>query len=289
MGGSVQCWGYNYNSQLGDGTTTNSPIAVTASEITNAVAISTGSTFSCALLSDGSIKCWGNNYYGQLGDGTTTNQTTPATVSNVTSAVAISSGPDFSCALLSNGSMKCWGSNYSGQLGDGTTTNRSTPVPVSNITNAVAIAAGGINWVQHSCAVLSTGAVQCWGDKGDYKPNLVPVAVPGISSATAVAVSGLTGGGTGWQIHACALLSDRTVQCWGQNESGELGNGTTLTSSVPVTVTGITTARAIAAGYGDACAVLEDNTIKCWGNNDTGQLGNGTMDSSATPVQVVGF
>ena len=92
---------------------------------------------------------------------------------------------------------------------------------------------------------------------------------------------------------SCALLSDGTIQCWGNNQLGKLGNGTSSTSSVPVTVTGVTSAMAVSAGSYHTCAVLTGGTVRCWGDNSNGELGNGTTTDSSTanptPVSVSGI
>ena len=148
----------------------------------------TGLLYSCALLSTGAVKCWGANDYGQLGDGSIANataRTTPVAVSGLSSGVsAISTGYYHSCALLSTGAVKCWGNNTYGQLGDNSQTQRLTPVDVSGLSSGVTAISAGY-W--HTCALLSTGAVKCWGQNtygqlGDNSQTqrLTPVAVSGI-------------------------------------------------------------------------------------------------------------
>src|SRR5437773_1144240 len=88
--------------------------------------------------------------------------------------------------------------------------------------------------------------------------------------------------------HSCVVLADGTAKCWGLNSQGQLGNGTTTSSSIPVLVSGVTNAVGIAAGGSHSCALLADGTAKCWDYNHYGQLGNGTQTGSSTPVVVSG-
>jgi alpha-tubulin suppressor-like RCC1 family protein len=229
-GGGVQCWGYNDFGQLGNdmssGTSPISmlrPIAVVG--IASAASITAGDYHSCAALHSGVVQCWGGNIYGELGDGTATSSQLPVTVSGITNANGIAAGYWHTCGVLSNGTIHCWGNNGSGELGNGTLLGSLFPVLVSGITNAVAVAAG---WSE-TCAVLSGGAIQCWGNNDAMGTSSLPVAVSGITDAIAVTTSGG---------HTCALLNGGSVRCWGSNLNGELGNGTTTDSSVPVTVTG---------------------------------------------------
>ncbi len=162
ISGKVECWGWNDNGQLGNSSTDtcDSPslgnsyscslTPVTASNISNAVAVAAGSAHTCAVLSEGSVKCWGGNNSGQLGDGTTTDSQAPVTVSNISSAVAVTAGDLHTCAVLSGGSIQCWGLSNYGQVGNGTITNSSGTVTVSDISNAVAVSAGPA----HTCAVF---------------------------------------------------------------------------------------------------------------------------------------
>ena len=203
-------------------------------------------------------------------------------------ATAITVGAVQACVLLADGTVRCWGIAYGGSLGDGTTMGSKVPVAVSNISGVLAIGSG-----QSDCALLSDGTVACWGENGGGQlgngtttdANL-PVRVSGLSGVRAIAVGGMLGGIEG---HACALLSDGTVECWGVNDSGQLGNGTMTDSDVPVPVSSLSNVSAIAAGGYHTCAVLADGTVECWGRNGDGQLGNGTMTDSDVPVPVSGL
>ena len=212
-------------------------------QATSATDIAAGAGHACSIISDGTVRCWGSNWVGQLGDGTTIDSPTPVTVNGITTATAIAASGYHTCATLSDGTVRCWGLNDFGQLGDGTTTDSLTPVTVSGITTAIAVSTSHYS----TCVVLADGTVRCWGrnnygqlGNGTTIDSTTPVMVIGITTATAIA-------GGEEVYHACSLLSDGTVRCWGANWYGQLGDGTGLDSSLPVMVSGITTATAIAA------------------------------------------
>ena len=246
--------------------------------------IAAGHNHSMALKSDGTVWAWGSNSNGQLGNNSTTDSNIPVQVSGLTGATAIAAGYDYSMALKSDGTVWAWGWNGYGQLGNGTTAESNTPVQVLNLTGATAIAA----CYDHSMALKSDGTVWAWGWNGYGQLGNNSTT----NSKTPVQVSGLTGTVTaiaaGYS-HSMALKSDGTVWAWGSNGSGQLGNGGTTNSYIPVQVSGLTGATAISAGGYHSLALKSDGTVWAWGYNYYGQLGNNSTTNSKTPVQVSGL
>nr|WP_218681559.1 cutinase family protein [Rhodococcus qingshengii] len=286
--GAVQCWGRNFEGQLGDGNSGSRSTPITVAGISGATAISASTSeytggFSCALMSDGTVKCWGVNNRGQLGTGTTTDRSTPIEVTGIAGATAISTGGGHSCALMPGGTIKCWGQNSQGRLGDGTTTDRSTPVEVTGIAGATAISTGG----GHSCALMPGGTIKCWGGNGlgalgdgSTTDRSAPVEVTGVTGSTVISAGSR---------HTCALMADGTVKCWGGNDLGQLGDGTRADRLSAVSVHEISGATAVSSGQGHTCALLSGGTVKCWGYSLDGRLGDGAIGAYAqpTPVDVV--
>jgi len=283
----VKCWGRNDNGQLGNNSLVGSASPQAVLNLGGTVdQIQAGMSHTCALLENGGVQCWGNNEFGQLGDGTNNQSLQPVDVDGLAAGVLeLSTRRDNTCALLSSGSVRCWGINWGGQLGNGSTDDSNVPVNVVGLSGtAEQVLAGGA----FSCAVLSGGAVQCWGANGAGQLGNGSFA----DSLTPVTVSGLTSGVTalgGEFSHACASSADATV-CWGANWSGELGDGVSMLFSAPRDVTGLSNnITTMAAGNGVACAVDEEQTLRCWGNNSSGQLGNGGYDQSSNPIGVAGL
>jgi alpha-tubulin suppressor-like RCC1 family protein len=287
IAGGIECWGYNYSGQLGDGTTTSRATPVKVSGLASGVAVTAGGGHTCALTTNGGLKCWGSNSYGQLGDGTTTDRAVPVDVVGMTSGVvSVHAGDWFTCALTASGGTKCWGLNANGQLGDGTTTTRSAPRWVLGLTAGIAEIDGSGD---HACAVTAERGVKCWGlnahgQIGDGTTSDRPVAT-WVSGLRGAAANLTTGYG-----HACAILTGGSVRCWGWNNHGQLGDGTTTDRLTPVGVSGLTYGVIdLAAAYSHTCALTREGTLKCWGGNGSGQLGDGTTTDRTTPVVVSGL
>jgi alpha-tubulin suppressor-like RCC1 family protein len=269
----------------------------------NIIAISAGQFHTCALLSGGSARCWGQNGRGQLGsdpypfssNGAELEDTVfAAAVQGLSSASAITAGGFETCAVAGAG-LKCWGYNFYGQLGS-SAPGSALPVQVTAVAGATQVAAG----TGFACALINAEAMNkpvCWGDNSDGRlgsglavpKTSIRTAVTGIASASAL------NAGNG---HACAIPTGSTSpQCWGFNGTGQVGDGTTMSRSTPVAVSGLTTATMIDAGgalgtaeRGHTCAVTSDKKVSCWGRNGNGQLGveeaGGTLADHSTPVVV---
>jgi alpha-tubulin suppressor-like RCC1 family protein len=288
--GKAYGWGLNQFGQLGDGTTTDSsvPVRVHAPVGVTFTQIAAGTYSVVAVGSDGNAYSWGDNSYGGLGDGTTTASLTPVRVhapSGVT-FTQVAAGTFHTIAIGSDGNTYTWGNNIYGQLGTGTTAN--SPVPVRVLTprgvTFTQVAAGAY----HSAAVASDGNTYTWGNNpygqlgdGTTTSSSVPVLVrapPGVT-LTQVAAGAYETVGVG---------SDGDAYAWGNNAAGELGDGTTTDSSVPVQIgrpTGATFTE-VAAGTSYTVAIGSDGNGYAWGSNSLGQLGDGTTVDSSLPVQV---
>ena len=291
---AARCSGNNVQACGSDGrwqTTRNCPKCSGAGQCIPAVAVGAGGYHTCAALSDGTVACWGENQHGELGNGSTSTGPTssPVAVSGLSGVTAVSLGDQHSCALVSSGAVECWGEGTNGELGNGAMTNSSNPVLASGLSGVVSVSVG----LYYSSALLSNGTVQSWGNNGNGSLGNQPTALCPFGFSTCAwtpilltNVSGVSAIAAG-NSSQCALLSSGTVECWGFNGDGELGNGTTSNGSgTPVAVSNLSGAVGISSGDGHACARLSDGTVACWGANSSGQLGNGSTNESSVPVPV---
>jgi RHS repeat-associated protein len=282
--GTVWAWGDNEEGQLGDGTTTSRVAPVPVTGLTGVIAVAVGKYHTVAVKGDGTVWAWGNNTYGQLGDGTTTGWLSPMPVTGLTNVTAIAAGDFFTLALRTDGTVWSWGANYTGQLGSGATIDRLTPGPVSGLSGIVRIAAGG----DHALAVKNDGSVWSWGSNfkgqlgdGTNTERTVPVQVSGLATGVIAVAAGFG--------HSVALKSDGTLHAWGDNSSGQLGDGTMTERTTPVEVDFLAEVIAVSAGYSFTVALKNDGSAWSFGRNDVGQLGNGTTTDQISPVQVAGL
>ncbi len=293
--GTVDAWGFNGRGQLGNEDETSTRVPEPVEHLKHVVAVAAGGSHSLALLANGTVMAWGDNESGQLGVAKAPLESeVPLPVEGLTGVKAIAAGEEDSLALLANGTVMAWGNNERGQLGTGGKASKFSPTPVLRLTGVKAIAAGG----QFGLALLENGTVEAWGDdqhgqlgskayleesserpeeEGFYSP--APIPVEGLSGVTAIAAG---------RTHALALLSNGTVESWGNDTEGELGNGTIEPQgTTPAAVSGLTGVSAISAGDQESVALLSSGGIEAWGSNNSGTLGDGVTGApSDLPVEV---
>jgi len=297
--GTIRCWGNADKGQLGNGIIDGTSTGEYATPI-DVLGITGGTTdiasfmdHTCAVVS-GTVMCWGENSEGQLGNGSTTPSATPVSASLPSgfTAAHVTVGEEHSCALSTSGAVICWGKNDYGQLGDGSNAaNSPTPVAVSSLGSGVTRIAAGAT---HTCAVQAGGAL-CWGSNL-YGEIGFGVMGNGLHTPQAVdAVSGFTVADVGaGQNFSCAISTAGALECWGRNDSGQLGNGQggfNADQYSPVPVSGVTAgATQVSGGYGSTCAIIS-GAAKCWGSNLDYTLGGGgsPSDEFHTPQAVVGL
>lgn len=277
----------------------------------------------CARFANGTVRCWGSNRYGQLGNGSTIDQPNPVEVTGLEEVVEIASGGNHMCARTRSGDVYCWGFNQSAQVGMGETSESvTTPRRVSGLSGAAELALG---WV-HSCARLTDGRVQCWGDNAQHQVGggseldvvVTPTVVPELSGVKRLSSQ---------TYDTCALLDTGRVRCWGMNIFAHLGD-----SSAPVEMPGLEGVVQVStggdylcfrlgsgvvmcwgigaqrlmstyedansimplmsdvldfqAGTSHACARMYDGALCCWGDNFWGQVGDGTTEARRAPIEI---
>ena len=316
--GAAYCWGQN-GGQLGNGSTTDSPVPLAVSGGLSFTALTTGNAHTCGLASSGVAYCWGSmSPLYPLDD-------VPVAIPGGLSFIALASGNAHACGVTTSGAAYCWGLGGDGQFGNGSNTDSPIPVAVSGGLTFSALAGGD----GHTCGLTTSGAAYCWGSNGfgqlgdgSGTDSYIPVAVSGgltfnalasgynhtcartgagalycwgepAGSSTPVAVPGgftFTVFATG-NAHTCGLTSSGAAYCWGYSRYGALGNGSTPSSSIPIAVSGGLTFTALDAGMDHTCALASSGAAYCWGYNGYGQLGNGSTSpidgSSPVPVPVV--
>ena len=243
--------------------------------------VAAGADHSCAVAVDGSLWCWGANATGQLGNGGSINAALPLRVAgSLWSDVAAGYGE--TCGLQSTGDLWCWGNNGSGQLGNGSAKSGSFV--------AIPLQVPGAGWTgvslgeYHVCGMQQDGTLWTWGDNSSDQLGDSAAPSAGRSSPGAVGSSPWFAVGAG-SLHNCAIQTDRTLWCWGNNADGQLGDGTTHMRVNPTQVLGADWAS-VSAGLYHTCATKTDGSLWCWGDNSNGQLGVVTSAPSPSPVQV---
>jgi alpha-tubulin suppressor-like RCC1 family protein len=289
---TVWCWGAGGNGQLGTGNTDASPGKAVQSKFSNAVAVAASTAHTCVLMADGKVQCAGINYAGQLGNNSTTSSSTPVTVSGITGVVSIATGQDFSCAVVgTDRHVECWGLKFGGGNVD-PTFFQLVPAPVKDAAgNTLAGVASVAAGAEHVCALMQDTSLRCWGvnlngqvGAGTGAGSLLYYPTTVVASCTSTApLTGVIGLALMAEA-SCALMSDLTVRCWGDNVDAELGDTTSPSRPCPGATVGVSNVTAVSAfGDGSMTCSLGNYGISCWG---AGYHGDGSEASISGPVTV---
>ncbi|MGE5328107.1 MAG: Calx-beta domain-containing protein [Deltaproteobacteria bacterium] len=287
--GEVWTWGYNGNGQLGNDSDVSSKVPVKLTTVSGAAEVSAGLYHTAVVTSAGEVWTWGYNGSGQLGNNTTVDSKIPIKAAGITDAVSVAAGANHTVALRTGGTVLVWGSNGYGQLGDGSGVDQLVPVEISGLTGVSAIRAGA----NHTTALKTDKSVVAWGYNGygqigdnSTTQKTSPTAVTGLTSNVTAIAAGTN--------HTVALKTDGTVWTWGNNVSGQLGDGTTTQRNAPVQVPGLdllkiltpggSMTKQIAGGGYHTVALKTDGTVWTWGRNNNGQLG----DNSTVQKNILG-
>jgi alpha-tubulin suppressor-like RCC1 family protein len=312
--GRLYCWGSNYQGELGScGVTCRQPVPV-ATPAGGFTSLALGQSHSCGVAGGQGI-CWGSNYVGELGRGNRSSALeTPGVVTGALNFSSIVNGSQFSCGLDQAGTAWCWGSGRDGRLANGdvfgcagsTSLCVEYPTSIPGVTFTT-ITAGD----RHACALDASGTVFCWGDGRIGQLGIPDTLAPGcllvlgqvidgcsnvpVAVRTTQTFTALSSG----QYHTCGLTTGGAVYCWGINDLGELGDGTTVSRDSAAQVSGLPPVAAISAGGFTTCALASDGTAFCWGKNYDGNLGSTSSETcqefggfigpcSTTPLPVTG-
>lgn len=284
----LYCWGSNYTGQLGDGTSCSEDPNTCADKWVptkigdeNWKKVSAGTAFTCAIKEiDSKLYCWGSNWMSQLGDGTTVRKLVPTEISDDEWSDVVA-GDGHACALKLDNTLYCWGWNDNGQLGLGDRTIRKTPTKIGNY-----------NWefvslkAVHSCAIKADNTLHCWGSNregeiGDGTDNSGCISWPPycedkiepVQITTDSWLSVMAG-----EYSTCGIKQvDNKLYCWGGNDLGQFGDGTSNSTLVPQK-TSDEIWKKVDVGYYHACGIkMSDSKLYCWGDNEFGAIGDDTV------------
>ena len=289
-GGKSYCWGDNTYGQSGNGTTisSSSPLEVSAPTL-HFSSVSQSLTHACALDISGEAYCWGDNQHGQLGDLTSVQRTRPTPTSAIRSGVQqIVVGLGHTCALSNDHEIFCWGANNAGQLATSTPSSSVLPLPITLPGSQPTKLASGSN---HICALTMIGDVMCWG--GNYSGQIdasdpaQTIHAPQIRSGLGPNVVDINANGSN---HTCAVLANGSLQCWGENQYGQLGNGNVNATADVVTIESDGAPYVqVSPGAQHTCAIRSDGSVWCWGDNQTGRFHTSEQQLIQTPIRIEGL
>lgn len=238
--------------------------------------VSAGGESTCAITTGGKLKCWGSNSVGQLGDGTTLSKNSPVSVDDANNYNKVSVGANNSCGITATGLLKCWGSNDNGRLGIGVASGGDSLVPVA--VDASETYSEILVGYSSSCGLTTQGILKCWGAKfAIYGYNYSPTAVDSSVAYKSVSVG---------SSHICAITTGNVLKCWGGNSNGQVGDGTTSSSTAPKVIDSGTSYISIGARANKTCGVTAANKIRCWGQNLLFSLGVSSPSQVLSPMTI---
>jgi alpha-tubulin suppressor-like RCC1 family protein len=283
--GSVWCWGFGGHGQLGQGEALNSSVPVEVAGLRDAVQIALTRESSCALVSNGTVKCWGSGSNGVLGHGLWVDAAvSPVTVANLAAVDSISGGQHHMCAHRTDNTIRCWGYNgYHQVTATSTGSSQNKPIEPDGARDVVLVDTGGY----HTCFTRADGKVYCFGynhhgelGRGNSGGGQYTIeAVQGVEGAKAISLG---------RHHACAIVADNTLKCWGYGGAGELGYGANSHRNTAVSVVDISgvTHVNLPSNTHSSCATTGKD-MYCWGqNNWNGKIGLGAIGSQNRPRRV---
>lgn len=277
------CWGRNAYGALGDGTTRDSSAPVRVAGAFDFEAITAGFDYTCGIATNGAAYCWGANFNGELGDGTTTNRADPVAVTGGLAFRSLSAGESHTCGVTTGGTSYCWGAPLGPAPGGGVLPNLLRPTALSG-PGFTAVSSG----YEIACAVTVGGTQYCWGlypPGVDFTDSTVPSTAVPAPVGGGVTLRSISAG----HKHACGLAPDGRAYCWGQNQTGQVGDSGSSYANDPVAVAGAHTFASVSAhSPSHSCGVTDSRSAFCWGANHLGQLGNGSDSTSLVPKQVAG-
>lgn len=305
----LYAWGFNQNGQLGDGTTKDISVPTKIGTVTTWIAVAAGKAHTLAVKKDGTLWAWGRNFSAQLGDGTQIDRVVPTAITGIGSIAiplnpkgwkAVAAGEEHSIGIQSDGTVATWGTRALGQTGQGDASVLpldTLPLPVSFVPYTDRLQFVGIaSGYNHSLAIRNNGTLYAWGDNqfnqlGTSGPT--PVACPFYAPLTVcefdiqqVKLDPSIGADNDWAVisggatHSMAIKTDGTLWAWGNNDFGQLGDGSTAPINAPTKIGTEKNWIAVSAGKYHTFAIKADGTLWGWGRNAEGQLGNGTSTSN---------